>query len=450
MRVALLYTSNPGRRIALNKDLNGGLGTADDYGDSPLGRFFSWLKWKFIALPVISLAHVQAILKARGCEVRYYEDELPGEAFDVGLMYGSMVDHRNENAVVAEAKRRFPSSRIGFIGPFPERFPELFAAGDFVLGGEAEAFCLDGEIERLRDEKGFIKSEAVLKMDDLPAPDYSGFPISRYSYRPMLPRRPYLPLLASKGCPYSCGFYCSYGEYQTAKYRQRSAAKVHADMKSLRDRYGVRSIQFRDPLFGLDRRFVSELCELLARQPLGLEWGMETRSDLLTPALLDDMRRAGLGSINIGIETLDPEVARANKRKLDADSHQEMILSHAKKTGIRVNAFFIFGLEEDTAAGMENTVAYALRLEPAAARFCVSTPYPGTRFYDQLKEQGRLLESDWEKYSQFRLVYRHPRLTPEEVERRLVSAYARFYLRPRFLLRTAAQGLKAALAGGLG
>ena len=437
MKIALLHSTNPSRKAAVNKDLNGGLGTADEYGRSLGGRLLTFLKRKYVCLPVVSIAHIQAILKRQGHAVEYFEDRLPCEPFDVALLLGSLVDLQNENRIAAETKRRFPNSRVGVFGPFPARFPGQYPATDFVIGGEAEAFFLECGAERMLCEDGLIRNDATLDLNDLPAPDYSGFPIERYSYAPMLPRRPYLPLLASKGCPYSCRFYCSYGEYQGPRIRQRRAELVYADLRYVARAYGARSVQFRDPLFGMDRSWVLDFCQLLIERPLDVEWGMETRADLLTPELLERMHAAGLRSVNLGVETGDARIAKANRRKLVDDDHQTMILEHAKRIGVRINAFFMLGLEGDTPESMRATADFALAADPTAARFSVSTPYPGTGFYEQLARENRLNGAPLEQHNQFTLVHKHPNLTPLQVERALVRAYLRFYLRPTYIAKTA-------------
>ncbi len=436
MDIALIHSTNPNRRLALNKDLNGGFGTADDYGPSVAGRILRRLKWKLIGLPVVSIAHAQAILKRQGHRVRYYEGALPEEPFDVGLVLGSIVDFRNERRMVRALQRAWPGAKVGVFGGFPQRFPEHYPEADFVIGGELEAFCLYDDVARLCSAAGRVATPP-LNLDDLPAPDYSGFPIHKYAYAPMLPKKPFLTLQSSKGCPYPCGHYCSYGAFQGASHRQRSAGNVYDDMWRLRRDYGVRSIQFRDPLFGLSKDFVQELCSYLIERPLRVEWGMETRADLLNEKQLDLMQRAGLRSVNIGVETTDPDVAKANHRKLANAQHQHRIIEHAKRIGVKINAFYMFALETDTPAGLRRMTDFAVKANTTAARFCVSTPYPGTRFHDEMRRQGRLIEDDWERYTQFNLVHKQPQLSPGDVQKALINAYLRFYLRPAYMLRTA-------------
>ena len=45
--------------------------------------------------------------------------------------------------------------------------------------------------------------------------------------------------------------------------------------------------------------------------------------------------------------------------------------------------------------------------------YSLLTPYPGTPFFDQMKAEGRLLETDWSLYDTDHVVYR-PRLMDAE------------------------------------
>ena len=89
----------------------------------------------------------------------------------------------------------------------------------------------------------------------------------------------------------------------------------------------------------------------------------------------------------------------------------------------------------DTIESINQTISYALSLNIDSVRFSVSTPYTGTRFFDDLKKDGRLLTEDYEQYSQFRLVYKHDHLSPEDVRILIGKAYQKFYFRPTFLIK---------------
>jgi radical SAM superfamily enzyme YgiQ (UPF0313 family) len=97
-----------------------------------------------------------------------------------------------------------------------------------------------------------------------------------------------------------------------------------------------------------------------------------------------------------------------------------------------VAAFYILGLENDTADSIEQTIEYAIKLNTPVARFSVATPYPGTDFFRQLERESRLLTTEYERYSQFNLVFKHANLTPEDIRRLLGRAYRRYYLRPSY------------------
>ena len=433
LKIALVNATNRDKDNAMNKDLNGGFGTADDYGNSMSSRIIRLIKKRSIRLPIVSFAFLQALFKEQGHNVKYFEENLPERdcEYDLILVYGTVVDFKNENNACRLLKERFPEAKVGFFGPFPSRNPELFNSGDFVLLGESESFFMN-DFKDLKQLNGKVFVSSLTDMDKLPSPDFTGFPLNKYGYSPAISEKPFLVLQASKGCPYSCRFYCTYGEYQGPKIRQRSAGKVVDDILNLQERYGVKGIQFRDPVFGLFPKFIDEFCEELKRRNVRIVWGMETRLDLLNETNLTKMFEVGLRNVNVGIETSDPEIARLNKRGLIEENHQEKIIKFCKKLGIKVSAFYILGYEGDTKETVRNTINYAIKLNTPLARFAISTPYPGTGFYEQLKKEGRILTDDYEKYTQFNLVYRHKNLSQEETKELLEEALRKYYFRPSY------------------
>ena len=434
LSIALIQVVNPSSISAMNKDLNGGFGTKDHYGKSLASRILMFLKKKGVRLPIISLAHLQAIFKERGCSVKYYEGSSPvkDEKFDLILVYGSIVDYSNEIKQARDLKKQFPDAKVGFIGPFPSVHPDIFCGADFVLTGEPEAFFMN-EFKNTDELNGIVRIRSIVDMDALPSPDFDGFPISKYSYKPLINKTPFLVLQGSKGCPYSCRFYCVYGEVQGPKIRQRSAKKIADDIQILQKKYSIKGVQFRDPLFGVTKNFIDEFTGELKQRNIKLTWGIETRLDLLNEENLTAMYNVGLRNINVGIETSDDAIAKINKRLLVKESHQSKIVAFCKKKGINVSAFYILGLEGDTEKTMMDTLNYAISLNTYTAKFTISTPYPGTGYYTQLSKEGRLLTQDYELYDQYTLVYKQDHLTPMEIDEFMSKAYKKYYFRLSYI-----------------
>ena len=172
------------------------------------------------------------------------------------------------------------------------------------------------------------------------------------------------------------------------------------------------------------------MSEKLIENNIKINWGIETRADLLDIDNLKIMKKAGLSSINIGIETNDIDIAKMNKRKTVEASYQNEIIEYCNNLGIKIIGFFIIGLEGDTASSVCEMIKYSLEQNIFIARFSVSTPYPGTSYFNLLDEKGLLLHKNFEDYNQFNLVIYKHNLSSQQSNRLITDAYKRFYLRP--------------------
>jgi radical SAM superfamily enzyme YgiQ (UPF0313 family) len=149
--------------------------------------------------------------------------------------------------------------------------------------------------------------------------------------------------------------------------------------------------------------------------------------------LIDTLFRSGLRSIEVGIESSDQRILRGNRRKAIANTQQESIIEHCHKLGIRVIANYTLGLPNDTVEGIRETIRYAKRLNTFAIQFTVTTPYPGTQFYDAVKDA--IFEPDWERFNGWTSVYQHPAIRPEDLHKLREFAYVSYHLRPRYVWR---------------
>ncbi|MDP3723132.1 MAG: radical SAM protein [Candidatus Omnitrophota bacterium] len=433
MRIALVEVRSR-RGECINRDFMAGYGWAFHVGRSWPARLIETVKWAGERVPLMAYGYLAAFFRRAGHEV-VVGPTAPADA-DLAIIHSSMVEHRAELRTAQDIRRR-SRAKIGFIGPFAGARPELYEAhADFIIRGESEtwgASLANGEFP-----SGVVSENERFNADDLPFPDWSPFPVRSYSYLPALRDRPFLPVLASRGCTFSCS-YCPYPVFY--RWNKRTAENVVAEIRELVDRHGLRGLLFRDPLFTADRKRVTAICEGLLAQRLRLRWACETRLDLLDERLLDTLYQAGLRVLNVAVESSDEAVLAGVKRKNAAVSHQEAMIRYCDRKGIRVSVFYVLGLPEDSEETIRRTVQYAKRLNTHVAQFFVCTPFPGTAFYESLKD--RIFETNWERFDCYTPTFRHDHLEPAQILRLKEWAYCSYYYRPRWLLALARRAARA-------
>jgi len=426
MKIALVDVPSDGRNL-IYKDWAGGYGTAFYVGSSLRARFLQKAKRTGIKLPLTRFGYLAAIFRETGHEVGLYHDTLPHSA-DVVLLHSSIVDVYHELAL-ADGLRKQLHAKIGFVGPFSGAMPDMYLEhADFVVKGEPEEFGY--KIADLGELSGVIESEPIDDLDQLPFPDWSIFPRERYSYYPNIKARPFLPILSSRGCPYKCN-YCAYRA--AYKWRARSVENTVDEIERNVKDYGTRGLLFRDPLFTWAKHRPRQIAEEILRRRIDVRWGCETHLGHLDKELLDLLYEAGLRSVNVGIEVADPKTLSGTGREQFVPDTQFELVRYCDRLGIRVTAFYLFGLPNSTAEDMRATARYARKLNTHVASFNVLTPYPGTKFYESVKDH--IFEKDFTRFTSYTPVMHHKHVSPAALEKLKEEAFVRFYFRPAYIAK---------------
>lgn len=216
---------------------------------------------------------------------------------------------------------------------------------------------------------------------------------------------------------------------------------VVEEMKYLVANYGIKSLLFRDITWSMHRRNSKELCRLIIAENFDLDIGVETRADTLDMELIELMSRAGVKVVNLGIESPNDDIVKNSGRQPIKENKVEKVIAALEERGIEVQAFYIIGLLEDTEKSVIETIKYSHKLNTYTAQFCVLTPFPGTKTFDDLKD--RIIADDYSKFTEYDPVVRIDGLTPERTSQLLDKAFNSYYLRPRWLMK---HGVKAAKA----
>lgn len=434
MKIVVLSASR--HKNCTLKDVAGGYGTVFTIGNSWFARLLEVAKRRIASIPSVTAAYLDSILSAHGAEVVIKHNAL--EPADLVLIASSITDCNYEKELGQRARREF-GAKVGYFGTFAATVPEFYEdAADFVVQSEIEN--LAPQLAKGQIPAGIVDAGFVSDLNGLPFPTWDQFNIRRYKYSIITARGITLPMLSSRGCPYTCG-YCPY--LVNSRYRVRRAENVVDEIEYLVKRFGIRGISFRDPMFTFHGSRTMDIAQRILSKGLNIRFGIETRTDKLDEEQLRLLHRAGLRSLEIGIESFDEGILLENLRKAPGKEQQEKIIDLCHRLGIRVIANYILGLSNDTVAGVYNTIGYAKKLNTFAIQFTVTTPYPGTLLYKSLQEH--IFEEDWEKFNGWTNVYTHPTMTSEELHRLREEAYVTYHLRPRyvwrFLISTVLRGL---------
>lgn len=376
------------------------------------------------------------------------------------------------SAICAAIKQRDPAGKLlllgGHVAALPQRTLREEQA-DFVCTGEGAYTLVDllgvlksdrpndvGGVRGLLHRRSLAGTagQAPLVKDldgEMPGIAWDLLPVARYRAHNWhcfggQPRQPYAAIYTTLGCPYKCTFCCIQAPFkegeaalgmkaETNSYRFFSPQAVIKEIETLVERHGVRNIKFADEMFVLNKRHVLGICDEIIARKYDLNIWAYARVDTVKDGMLDRMREAGFTWLGFGIEAGSARVRDAIDKSFD---HEEILrtLNAVKAAGINVGGNFIFGLPEDDAASMRETLDLALEVNPEYANFYCAMAYPGSPLYRQALEQGWPLPREWSGYSQMAvdalpLPTRY--LTGAEVLAFRDQAFQRFYSSPDYL-----------------
>lgn len=421
------------RRSDASKDFAGGYGVGQYHGRGGIGGRLIRYAYKRDRRPTaLVFAHLAAIFRQLGHTVEYSEDRVPQGA-DLYIFNPSLITLPLERQAIETALRQTPKPKVLVTGLVAYALPEAFAGLDVtIVRGEAEQLLWKLD-EVLDSGQPTVNVGSVRELDALPFADWSLFEPHRFRISYDFWRFPTGLIQQSRGCTFTCN-YCPYIVVENAT-RFRDPEHVVEEMRLGMQVYGFRSYKFRDPLFGLDRKRVFRLAELIGRLPKKVQFSIEGRIDLLKPDVLRELKRVGLTSITVGIETPHEDTLRHYKRAPIKDDKQREFVALCRDLGIRTVAGFMIGFPEDTRQSIISVLRYAQLVGPTFANFNIVTPYPGTEFFEQVKEE--IADFDFTKYNVYTPVMKYRYLTREQVSDLHARCFLGYYFRSRYFLENA-------------
>lgn len=244
--------------------------------------------------------------------------------------------------------------------------------------------------------------------------------------RDLIKRHLYLvpnSIVVSRGCPHVCDFCYKEAFFKDGKgFYTQTVDDALAEIERLPGRH----LYFLDDhLFG-NPRFASALFE--GMHGMGRLWqAAGTVQAVLKPGLLEKAVEAGLRSLFVGFETLNPASLLEQHKHQNLNRDYGAAIRRLHDLGVMVNGSFVFGMDHDDETVFDRTVAWAIEQGIETATFHILTPYPDTALYRRMEAERRITTHNWDMYDTRHVVYQPTRLTPEVLEAGYWRAYRDFY-----------------------
>ena len=346
-------------------------------------------------------------------------------------------------------------------GPQPSGSPESildYIPADFAFHGEAEIgfpLLLDNLKENKNDFKmipGLIwkknnetKINPPAMVEDINTIQFPSWDLMNPNEYSKLPFGgiyrgfPVAPIIFTRGCPFRCTF-CAAGTVNGYKVRQRTSENIIKEIKLLVENYGVKEITVFDSNCAFDRNLIMDVCKTLIEEKFNIHWTCPNgvRLNSLDEKLLTMMKRSGCYRINVGIESGSPRILKLIKKNLTVDQIKNKV-ELIKKSGISAVGFFMIGIPEETRKDIQMSINLAKELDLFRAHFSIYTPLPGTELFNQLKNDGRIGNINWDSLDFRTFENTFSELSPTELRKLQKRLFLSYHLHPKRLFRILAQ-----------
>ena len=238
----------------------------------------------------------------------------------------------------------------------------------------------------------------------------------------------------SRGCPYHC-FFCLATPVSGAKVRVRSAENIIAEIRECIEKYNIKNFLFWSDIFNLDREWTINLCQKIIDSGLKFTWSSNTRANTMDDEMARMMYKAGCRLVSIGVESGSQEVLDNIGKKITLDEIRNTV-KVLKKNKIKIYNYFVIGLPWETEKTAEETIKFAIELDSNFISFYTAMPFPGTRFFAYAM-MNKLIDTQLD----FENAYYVPAVRSHELSKERIfelhkQAIRRFYLRPKFIIKT--------------
>jgi len=367
--------------------------------------------------------HVSFIDEDHGMEIPFCEH------FDIVALTGMTQQIYRAYEIARQFKQN--GSYVALGGIHASIMPgEALKKVDTVFIGEGENIFLEFLSDHEKgNPKQIYKSIEYICLAKSPVPRYDILDPKLYKS---------FSIQTTRGCPRTCN-YCTLPIMYGASYRRKDVQQVINEIKAIRKVDADAFVFFADDNMFIQKEYSKELVKEIAK--LGITWGTQTDISVAgNEELLELLYKSGCHWLFIGFENVSKNGLNFlddKQWKAKQLNNYEAAIDRIHENGINIWGSFMFGGDNDTHEVFENTLNFTLKNGIYSGSFTILTPLPGTQLFNQMSDNGRIIDYDWSRYTFWDVVFKPLNMEPTELAEGVAWVYENFYSKENVADRTA-------------
>lgn len=276
-------------------------------------------------------------------------------------------------------RRKYPEKQIVLGGVISNHLEKKLTEShtlnkyfDYLINGEGETALLglleylgnQSQIEKVpnlffkkNNEWLYNNNISVEKVQELPIPNYDGFPLDAY-----LAPQPILSVEPGRGCYYRKCTFCNQHSIHKGHFNIRNIDSILDQIRVLKNKY--KSNHFNLSNEGIPVRHLKKLALKLIEEEINIYWYAGARlSDKLDLETCQTLYRSGCRKLLFGLESGNQRILDLMKKNVNIEDVPE-IFRNCKNAGINIVTYLMIGFPTEEESEMDDTTNFIIKNIP--------------------------------------------------------------------------------------